>query len=104
MARLDVFVNPIGELRREVPYWLDVQADYLRVLGTRVVIPLRRVRASTALAERLNPLFEIGSAQVFLDTANVATVPAHRMTRRVANLSERRSEVDDALDFLFQGI
>ena len=104
MARLDVFANPIAELRREVPYWIDVQADYLRSLGTRVVIPLRRVRANAAPAERLNPVFEIESAQVFLDTANIATFPAHRLTKRVANLAERRFDVDNALDFLFQGI
>jgi toxin CcdB len=104
MPRLDVFTNPIAEQRREVPYCIDVQADALRALGTRVVIPLRRARSGSTLAERLNPLFEVEQTKVFLDTANIATFPAHRLTKRVGSLADHRFDVDNALDFLFQGL
>lgn len=104
MARFDVYANPIAEQRREVPYWIDVQADYLHALSTRVVVPLRRVRPTSKYAERLNPVFTVESAKVFLDTANIATFPAHRLSKRVTSLTAHRFDIDNALDFLFQGI
>ena len=35
MARFDVYQNPIAEQRRTVPYWLDIQSDFVESLQTR---------------------------------------------------------------------
>jgi len=41
MARFDVYFTPIADDRKHTPFWLDVQANHLQTLGTRMVIPLR---------------------------------------------------------------
>lgn len=104
MARLDVYANPIGEHRREVPFWVDVQSDFLKSLDTRVVLPLRRLRTAPVAAQRLNPVFTVEGIEVFLDAANIATFPAHRLGKRVTSLGAHRFDIDNALDMLFQGL
>lgn len=53
MARYDVYANPGGG------YVLDVQADLLDELKTRIVIPLIIKDMAPIPAKRLNPSFEI---------------------------------------------
>ena len=40
MAQFDVYLNPNAATRKIIPYLLDVQADLLDTLSTRVVVPL----------------------------------------------------------------
>lgn len=87
-----------------MPYWIDVQTEYLHASGTRVVAPLRRVRPTSKYAERRNPVYTVESAKVFLDAANVATFPANHVSKHVSNLTAHRLDIDNALDFLSQGI
>ncbi|MFN9209629.1 MAG: CcdB family protein [Betaproteobacteria bacterium] len=103
MPKFDAYANPIAEQRRQVPYWLDVQADFLSRLDTRVVIPLRKPRDAAGTAQRLNPRVTVDGQELYLDTANLAAVPARLLRKRVANLAESRHGVQDALDFLFTG-
>lgn len=51
MARYDVYPNPDGG------YILDVQADLLDDLTTRVVVPLMMATLAPSPAKRLNPIF-----------------------------------------------
>ena len=102
MARFDVYPSAlVGDT--EAPYWLDVQADHLSALATRVVVPLCLQRADIRLAERLQPVLEVQGQALFLDTANLATFPKRLLHKPVANLREQRFAIEDALDFLFQG-
>ncbi len=103
MARFDVYPTPILADKATVPFWLDVQADFLHDLGTRVVVPLRRTRGQPALKARLNPVFTIERAEVFADIANIATFPARLLRRASGNLREHAFVIEDALDFLFRG-
>ena len=103
MARFDVYPTPILADKSTVPFWLDVQADFLQDLGTRVVVPLRRTRGEQALKDRLNPVFTVERVEVFADVANIATFPARLLRRPAASLREQASQVEDALDFLFRG-
>ena len=54
MARFDVFPNPDSK-----GFLLDVQADLLDGLNTRVVVPLIPIQSAPMPAKRLNPVFEI---------------------------------------------
>ena len=104
MARFDVYPTAIAEDRKHTPFWLDVQADHLDGLGTRVVLPLRRVARERLFTERLSPRFTIEGIEVFADVANVATFPTALLRRPVASLRHERMAIEDALDFLFTGI
>lgn len=103
MARFDVYPTPFADERSHTPFWLDVQADHLSALATRVVLPLRRVHAGQPLKQRLNPEFVVEGMAVYADTANLATYPQALLRRPRANLGAHRLSIDNALDFLFSG-
>jgi toxin CcdB len=103
MARFDVHPNPIAELRRAVPFWLDVQNDFVESLTTRVIVPLRARAADTPLTERLNPAFDIDGKAVFAETQSLVAVPLRVLKRPVASLREHQADIENALDLLFHG-
>jgi toxin CcdB len=69
MARFEVFANPGG-----AGYVLDVQADVLSELNTRIVAPLLPLTQAPVPADRLNPVFEIGDAPHVMVTQFMAAV------------------------------
>lgn len=97
MARYDVYANPGGGLV------LDVQADVLDELKTRVVIPLLPLETAPKPAKRLNPVFEISGVRYVLVTQFLAAIPVSALTEPHSNLSERHDEIIAALDMLFHG-
>ena len=105
MPRFDVFTTPFSDERRHTPYWLDVQADHLSALETRVIVPLRRVTTASLAKRDLNPLLEVDGAAVYADAyadvANIAAFPRSRLKRPITNLRADRLVIEDALDFLF---
>jgi toxin CcdB len=103
MPQFTVYKNPNRRSRRRVPFVLDVQADLLDRLATRVVVPL--VLASDMRAARhLNPTFEVDGKAVVMSTAEVAGVPLSAIGAPVADLSAKRSAIIAALDFLLTGV
>lgn len=103
MAQFDVYENKNPESRDMIPYLLDVQADLLDNLTTRVVVPLFTVAAIGQPAKFLNPQFEIKRNTVIMSTAELAGVNIHVLGERVCSLKEHRTEIITALDFLFSG-
>lgn len=98
MSRYDVFPGSIdGSLL------LDVQADLLDEMSTRVVVPLMERSAAPKAADRLNPEFAINGKQYVMVTQLLATVPASLLRQSVSNLSPEFAKISGALDFLFQG-
>jgi len=98
MARFAVYKNPEGE-----GYLLDVQADLLDHLNTRVVVPLLPASAAPAPAHTLNPVFQIEGQPVVMVTQFMAAIPAAVLKLPVLNLADRRNDITAALDLLFQG-
>ena len=105
MARFDVYANPGKDKKADVPFLLDVQSDILGELGSRVVVPLRRVDrfAALVLPQNLAPVFEIKGVRCFMETPKLAAVPAKILKAPLASLSEHQYAITVALDFLFQG-
>jgi toxin CcdB len=101
MARYDVFANPVTAERRQIPYLLDIQNDYIDALGTRVVVPLWREAAFGPCARNLNPVLVVAGDKVVLDTAALAAVPRVELRKAVANLRDSRAAIQEALDTLF---
>jgi len=98
MPRFGVFRNPDGD-----GYLLDVQADLLEHLNTRVVVPLLPLKSAPVPAKTLNPTFEVEGEPVAMVTQFLAAVPAQMLRTAVASLEGRRQDVTAALDLLFQG-
>ncbi len=101
MARFDVYPNPDPDERRHTPFVLDVQNDHLGPMESRVVIPLRTPQALGAAVRNLNPGWVIAGKSVVLDTAHIAAIHSSFLRRPVAQLSQERADVVEALDTLF---
>jgi toxin CcdB len=98
MARFDVYANRSGE-----GFLLDVQADLIQKLNTRVVVPLISLDAAPAVADRLNPLFNVQGIQVSMLTQFIAAVPSTELTSLVASLDSESDSIFSAIDFLHHG-
>lgn len=98
MARFDVFRNPDGP-----GFLLDVQANLLDHLNTRVVVPLLPLDSAPLPAKTLNPVFEVEGEPVSMVTQFLAAVPVQLLRSSVSSLEGRRLEITAALDLLLQG-
>ncbi len=98
MARFDVYVNRGG-----TGCLLDVQADLITRLNTRVVVPLLTQDAAPTPADRLNPVFEVQGAKVCMATQFMAAVPLSELTQVVASLDRESDAIFAAIDFLHHG-
>lgn len=103
MAQFDLYRNPNPETSEAIPYLLDVQAELLHNLATRVVVPLYTATASGKAAAHLNPVVSFGKETLVLSTAELAGVAVNSLGERVGTLREHRQEIIAALDFLFTG-
>jgi toxin CcdB len=99
MARHDVYAFPVGSGRLVV----DVQADLLDGLSTRIVVPLVAEALAPPALNRLNPKFQIdGMTYVFL-VQYAAPVPEKYLRNPLCSLSAETDAITSALDMLFQG-
>lgn len=99
MARFDVY-----KMDGPAPLVIDVQADLLSDLNSRVVVPLLPVAEVPAEAmPRLRPRIRVLSQEYVLSTPEFAAVPTSELGEQVANLDDQRGVIIDAIDFLLQG-
>lgn len=97
LARYDVYDNPA-----EGALLLDIQADLLSELSSRVVVPLIP-KSEHKQAERLNPVFCVGDEDWVMLTQYLSAVPKSVLKNKVGNLDEEHDKIVAALDMLFQG-
>jgi toxin CcdB len=101
VAQFDVYRNPRS---REFPLLLDIQADLLSKLATRVVVPLtNRKRLGRAWLSRLNPVVEIADTQYAAIYQELAAIPTAGLGERVCSLALHRAALISALDLLMTG-
>ena len=103
MAQFDVYDNPNEHTKKNVPYLLDLQADLLNSLATRVVAPLVSASVMGKPIDHLNPQFLIKRKAVYMSTAELAGVPVRALGDKVGSLKDQRHLIIAALDFLFTG-
>jgi toxin CcdB len=99
MARHDVYANPNGS-----GYLIDVQADLLGNLSTRLVVPMMSVSDSPPVLNRLNPIFDIQSERCVMVTQFLAAVPASILKTPVTSLVQSDAEIMAALDMALTGV
>ena len=98
MARFDVYKNPDGS-----GYLLDVQADLLDHLNTRVVVPLMLPSEAPSPAKQLNPTFQIGTEPVVMMSQFISAVPKSILNAPLTSLENHDIEIIDAIDMVMQG-
>jgi len=98
MARVSVYQNPGTE-----GYLIEVQADLMAHLNTRLVVPLMPLSKAPKPARTLNPVFTLEGVEHAMLTQYAAAIPSSELKREITNLSGRRDEIVAALDLLLQG-
>lgn len=88
----------------DIPFLVDVQADLLSDLDTRVVIPLIRRAAFGRPATRLHPVFTVDDQQFVMATHLLAAVRGRSLGTAVMSLSDQRDVVIAAIDVLWSGV
>lgn len=96
----DVYRNP-DDPSGDLPFLLDVQADLLSELRTRVVVPLIRAEVFGRRATRLHPAFKVAGQDVVMGTHLIAAVERQFLRDQVSSL---RDERDTAIDVLWSGV
>lgn len=87
-----------------IPLMVDVQADHLDELSSRIVIPLRRFDSDVAPGiTRLKPVLRLPIGDHVLETPDIGSLPCIAIGRPVGNIAEHRDQITAAIDFLFQG-
>lgn len=103
--QFDVFKNQNQASQERFPYLLDVQAELLSALETRVVVPLApKQTASHAALTGLMPTVKIKGKSYLAVTPQMAGVPRRELGACIGNLSQARSDIIAALDLLFTGV
>ncbi|MFT4195407.1 CcdB family protein [Ottowia sp.] len=101
MARFDVYANPDPSERAAVPFFLDVQNDFLGGLHTRVMVPLYAGARFSVRIKNMNPELQAAGKAVVMDTASIGALPTAELRRPVDNFARYQVEIQDALDTLF---
>lgn len=104
MAQYSVHRNPNLNTNQTIPFLLNVQADQLDHLASRVVVPLVRQAHMPLPAKRLNPCFMIDGEAVVMSSAELAGIPLRAIGEEVASLADHRNDILAALDLLLTGI
>ncbi len=99
MARFDAWPNPEG-----AGWLLDVQADLLRDLNTRVVVPLMPPETAPRPAGRLNPVLTVAGAPAVMVTQFLSAVPAGLLRGDPVPLADQGAAILGAIDLLVTGV
>jgi toxin CcdB len=88
-----------------MPYVLELQADLLNDLDTRVVAPLVVASVYKGAVPRLNPILIVEGVAHVLLSQQLAAIPKRVLTaERVMNVADKNYEITAAVDFLVTGI
>jgi len=96
MARFDV-------CRGESGYFLDVQADVLEVLTTRIAVPLLAPGDAPLPARHLNPVFVVADQPLVMVTQFMSALFRSELGPVVASLAHEADAITRALDIALQG-
>jgi toxin CcdB len=98
MAQFDVWRTSEGALV------IDCQANLLKHLNTRLVVPLLHADQFDVVARRLNPLFTIEDTDYVMYTQFTATLPVSQLSEIIMNLDDDSLSIIGALDVLLTGV
>lgn len=103
--QFDVYKNKNAASKERFPYLLDVQADLLQSLETRVVVPLapKEAYASKTLT-LLMPHITVKGKEYVAVTAQMAGIAKRNLGNLVENVADKRQEIIAAIDFLVTGV
>lgn len=105
MAQFIAYQNSNRATKKTYPYLLDIQSNLLDDLRTTVVIPLspQKLFGNGAIS-KLSPILEIEGDSYIALTQQIAGIERKSLGKEAYDLSQYRSEIIAALDFIISGI
>ena len=94
MARFDVYRLRDGSMV------VDCQADFLKDIGTRFVLPLLPRGEGPAPNPRINPEIEVDGERLVLVAQLAATLRTTELRTRVTSLAEESYRITGAIEVL----
>lgn len=85
------------------PYVVDVQAEFVSGIDSRIVIPLYRHTKLGKIIKELHPVFEIEDERFVLATHALSSVPKRSLRLPAGSLASHQDEITRAMDLLFTG-
>ncbi len=104
MSQFVVYANADAASRKSIPFWLNVQSELIDTTDSRVVIPLVTPAQAGIIIRRLMPEILVAGKRMVMDTAQITNVTMQMLGKPVANLSQDRLVIIDAIDMLLHGI
>lgn len=105
MPRFDVYRNRNAATRARFPFLLDVQADILETLATRVVVPLApAASARHKTLQGVMPRVHVDGKEFVAIVPQLAGIRVSELGPKVSNLASQRAAFVAALDLLVTGI
>lgn len=105
MAQFDIHENPSRTTKKLYPFLLDIQANHISELSTRIVIPLadQKIYGQTTLT-RLTPEIAYGGISLLLMVPQLSSVESKKLKKPIGSLGHFRYEILAAIDFSISGI
>lgn len=102
MTQFDVYENANENRRGSYPLLLDIQADILSDLNTRIIVPLIPLRSGSKPLI-FTPVIDVEEQRYIALFNLMASYPVGELGACVTNLSDLRSILIAAYDFVIQG-
>ena len=104
MAQFDISVNENKASKTEVPYLMVIQSDSVSILGSRIVVPLRKTAdVKNRSISKIHVPIEIADEEYIAFISEMAAIPAEILGSVISNGTSKRTEITAAIDLLFTG-
>ena len=104
MAQFDISKNNSRSSKGEIPYLMDIQSDSVSILGTRIVVPLRKAaNFIDKTISRIHVSIEIENKEYIAFISEMAAIPTGMIGSTITNGVLKRTEIIAAIDLLFTG-
>ncbi len=101
--QFDVYKNSNSDTSEEFPYLLDIQADVLSRLATRIIVPLTPSAKIKKIITVINPTIQIEDKSLVALFDELSSYPKSSLIDKVSNVSMDHDEIMKAIDFTIQG-
>ena len=104
LLQFDISENNNRSSKGEIPYLMDIQSGSVSILGTRIVVPIRK--AANFIDKTISKIhisIEIKNIEYTAFISEMAAVPTGMIGSTVTNGAIKRTEIIASIDLLFTG-
>lgn len=102
VRQYDICQNKLTSSRKQIPYFVILQTNFLSSLATVIVAPLFPENEANKIM-KLNPAVEVSGKIYRVSMADMAGIPKLTLGETIMNVDSQHSDFIAAIDFLFTG-